>query len=166
MASVRDQLSSLTLAELTAAQTSSAGGKVFVSNNAVMSQLEMNEIVSSWQSIHVPTYGMPIPGSGTSLSATASATLLNLDTNQTGYINALSMTNGGTDVLTVNILVGVAVYSSKQIPPGTTGIFVGAGPEVGQPFYLADGLSLGCTVSGGSIGDLTMGLAYSLAVQG
>ena len=166
MGDIRDQLQTLTGAELLGSQLSTAGGKAFVSVNARGTQRDLKEVTEFWRSIHAPAYGLPIPGSGTSVSTTATATLLNLNTNETAYINALSLTNGGGDVLTVKILIGLATYASKQIPPGETGIFVGAGPEVGAPFFLADGLSIGCSVSGGSIGDLTMGLAYSLAVQG
>lgn len=168
MGDIRDQLQTLTGAELLASQLSAAGGKAFVSANATATQTDMNDVTNFWRSIHAPAYGMPIPGSAKESTGTdSSPVVLNLATNQTAYVTAMSVSNtSGTDASTVTITIGSATVFKQSVPPNETVVVVGAGSGAMQPFYLVDGLDVGITQSGATPGDVAYVLAYGLAVQG
>lgn len=166
MGDIRDQLQTLTGANLQADQISEAGGKAFVSMNATRTQKDLTEVVSFWRGIHVPTYGIPIPGSGKTVTGTAAtSTILSLATNQTAYINGLSFTNSSlTDPATVDVSVGNAFVWRGVIDPNGLDYCVGAAQL--QPFFLVEGLSITVEVSGVSPDDVNFTCAYGLSVQG
>ena len=166
MGDIRDQLQGLTGADLLASQLSNAGGKAFVSVNARATQQDMNEVVSFWRSIHAPTYGLPIPGSGkTATGSDSTPTVLSLATNETAYVCGLSLVNNSaTDTASVIISVGNASVWSGDIAASGTAIVIGAGQL--QPFFLVQGLSIDIATTGTLPGDVAFTCAYGLAVQG
>ena len=168
MGDIRDQLQSLTGAELVASQLSAAGGKAFVSMNAKPTQMDLNDVTQFWQSVHVPSYGMPIAGSGKTATGTDSNPIaLTLDTNQTAYITAMSVSNtNGTDAATVSITVGNAIAFIQSVPPNESVVVVGAGSGAMPPFYLVNGLDVGISATGTTPGDVSFILAYGLSAQG
>ncbi len=163
---IRDQLQTLTGAALQASQLSAAGGKAFVSSNAKGTQADLNEVVAFWQSIHAPTYGMPIPGSGKSATGTdADPTIYSPESNEVAYVNGLSVNNtSGSDAAVVNITIGNAQAFTTTVPAGQTAIVLGMGGLT--PFYLVNGQSIGIVATGATPGDVAWTLAYGLSVQG
>lgn len=164
---IRDQLQTLTGADLLASQLSDAGGKVFVSTNAKRSQEDLHQVVRFWQAIHVPTFGTPIPSSSILVSANDStATMLQPSANQTAYVSNIQIENQGTDLVTVSISVGGVLAYSAAVPSSENIPVICGGEGKMFPFYLVGDQSMTITATGGSAGDIAYKVAYSLAVQG
>ena len=166
MGDIRDQLQTLTGANLLASQISDAGGKAFVSMNASKTQVDLTEVVQFWRGIHVPTYGMVIPSSSKSVTFDdTNPTILQPAANETAYVNGLSVSNGnGTDTATVTVTIGGATVFVTDVPANGTAIVVGLNAL--QPFLLAGGQPLAFTVTGTTPGDVSGVCAYALTVQG
>ena len=167
MGTIRDQLQTLTGADLLASQISDAGGKAFVSMNASKTQIDLTEVVQFWQSIHVPTYGVPIPSSSKTVTGDASTpAVFTPAANETAYLTAMSVANGsGTDASTVTLSIGSAVVMQATIPPNTTQPLIGfQGLDPG--ILVVGGQNITITQTGAAGGDLSYILSYSLAVQG
>jgi len=167
MGVIRDQLQTLTGAELLASQLSDAGGKVFVSTNAKATQMDLCAVVDFWRNVHAPSYGQPIPSSSKSATGDASnPAVFTPATNETAYLTAMSVSNGsGSDASEVVLSIGGAVVMQATVPPnGTQPLigFQGLNPGIlvvgGQPITL--------TQTGATASDVSYVLAYSLAVQG
>jgi len=164
---IRDQLQTLTGADLLASQLSSAGGKVFVSSNARATQNDLADVVAFWRAVHAPTFGCPIPSSSVLVSADdTTATMLQPSANQTAYVSNIQVENQGADLVTVNISVGGALAYSASIPGGENIPVICGGEGKMFPFYLVGDQSLTVTATGGSAGDIAYKVAYSLAIQG
>jgi len=166
MPSVRDQLSSLTVAELTAEQLSQASGKVFLSSNALGDQMTADALTTTWRAVHTPSYGVPIPGSGKTVNGSGGAILSPL-TNETAYVNGLSLHNASpTDAATFTIYLGNAAFAQGSIASQSFVSIVGFGAEGTVPFYLANGQALSVVFAGTGAPDASFICSYSLAVQG
>lgn len=161
---IRNQLQTLTGAEITGSQITEVGGKVFT--NAKSAQDDIHALVQFWRSIHAPTYGFPIPGSGKTLTGDcSSATLLQLSSNQTAYVTGLSFVNSSaTDPAQVDVSVGNALVWKGVIDPNGADYCIGAAQL--QPFFLVEGLTITVSVTGVSPDDVNFTLAYGLSVQG
>jgi len=163
--SIREQVSSLTVEELTAAQLAQVGGKVFMSANAVSDQGTMNALTEVWRSVHAPTYGVPMPGSGKTVNGSG-ATMLDPATNETAYVNGMSLHNASaTDAATFTIYLQNAMFATGAIPPQSAVVVVGFGAEATVPFYMANGQALTVNFSGAGAADASWIVSYSLAVQ-
>ena len=164
MDEIRNQLQTLTGAEILGSQLSTVGGKVFT--NAEASQLDLVALTSWWRAIHAPTYGVPIPSSSKTATGTAaSPTMLDPGVNETAYIAGVSLTNGsGSDASTATVTIGGAVVWVGVVAPSSTSTVVGF--QGINPFYLVGGQALGITQTGASASDISFTVAYSLAVQG
>jgi hypothetical protein len=163
---IRNQLQTLTGSAITSAQLSDVGGKVFT--NALESQEDLVSLVQWWRSIHAPTYGFPIPGSGKSATGSdVSPQVLNPGTNETAYIMGLSCVNdNATDAATVSITVGNAQVFSVSVAPGGAEVATLVGAGAMPPFFLPAGVSLDIASAGTTPGDISWTLAYGLSVQG
>ena len=169
MGQIRDQLQNLTAAEITPGQWSSAGGKVFVSSNAVRAQNDLQSVVQFWRDVHAPTYGLPIPSSGKSVSEQDTEAvfkdLILPGTNETLYVNALSVTNA--DPLTaavVTVKVGDATFGSLSVDAQSTTVFIGVGAA--SPLFLTKGQTLSFNQAGSGANTCTAIASYSLSIQG
>lgn len=165
MGTIRDQLQTLTGASLEASQLSQAGGQVFVSANATKAQADLDAVVQFWRSIHVPTYGQPIPGTGSTRSAVGDVVLLGPSTNQTAYITAIDFTNADPAlVATVELTVDGVSMGVTTVPALSTVSVVGIGGIA--PFMLANGQNMSQSITGVPAPSVTGQVAYSLMVQG
>lgn len=166
MAAIRDQLQTLTGANLTASQISDAGGKAFVSANASKTQIDLTEVVAFWKSIHVPTYGMLIPGTGKTATG-SSVAILSPSSNETVYVNGLSLHNASAgDVATAKVYLQNALIFAGDIPPSDALVVVGASQTSGRPFHFTNGQDLTVVFSGAGAGDASWIITYGLSVQG
>ena len=161
---IRNQLQTLTGAEITGAQITEVGGKVFT--NATSAQDDIHALVQFWRSIHAPTYGFPIPGSGTTASGDCSSgTILAPEKNQTAYVTGLSFNNSSaTDPAVVEVSIGNSLVWNGVIDPNGADYCIGAAQL--QPFFLVQGLDITVEVSGVSPDDVNFSLSYGLSVQG
>jgi hypothetical protein len=165
MSDVRNQLQTLTGAEIVASQLSTVGGKVFT--NAQDAQVDVQALTSFWRAIHVPTYGQPIPGSATTASGTGDSPILAPVTNQTALVVGLSLTNA--DLATpaeVSVEIDGVIIAQVSVAPGSSSVVIGAGAEAMPSLMLAEGHTLSQTVSGVAAGDVGFNVAYALVVQG
>jgi hypothetical protein len=164
MSEIRNQLQTLTGAEILSSQLSTVGGKVFT--NAEEAQTDLVSLTKWWRSIHAPTYGVPIPSSSKTATGTAAVpTMLDPAVNETAYVVGASLTNGsGSDASTATVTIGGAVVWVGTVAPSSSATVVGF--QGISPFYLVGGQALGITQTGASASDITFAVAYSLAVQG
>jgi hypothetical protein len=169
MGDIRDQLQTLTGAQILPSQLSEAGGKVFVSSNAKITQADLKDVVNFWQNVHAPTYGLPIPSSGTSSTTVDTGdTLVDIlgpASNETLYVTALSIEN--TDPLnsaTVTIKIGDAVYATFDVGGNATKVVVGFTGSA--PFFLVKGQTMQMQQTGATTGNLSAIASTSLSIQG
>lgn len=165
MGTIRDQLQNLTGAELEATQLGTAGGRVFVSGNASRTQADLHDVVMFWRNVHVPAYGQPIPGTATTNTGTGDSPILATATNETAYINGLSLTNNNaTTPADVSLTIDGVLIAVVNVAPSSSAIAVGLTGM--QPFSLVEPQVLSQTVSGVAAGDVAFNVAYALTVQG
>lgn len=165
MSDVRNQLQTLTGAEIVASQLSTVGGKIFT--NATTSQVDVKDLTGWWRSVHVPTYGQPIPGSGTTTTGSGDSPILAPITNETALVVALSLTNADpTTPADVSVEIDGAIVAKVNVLPSDSAVVIGAGAEALSSLILANGSTLSQTVSGVAAGDVSFACAYSLIVQG
>lgn len=166
MGVIRDQVQTQTLSSLTPQQTATAGGQVFVSANAIPAQRDLNDVVGTWQSVHVPTYGMPIPGTGSSTSGDdTTGVIYTAGTNEVAYVQQVQFTNTGADDVTVIMKVGGVISYIASMSAGELAISINNNDGL-SPFYLAGGQTIEISRTGGSAGDLSWALALCLSSQG
>lgn len=166
MSEIRNQLQTLQGSEITAAQLSTVGGKVFT--NAEDAQADLSALIRWWRAIHVPTYGVPIPGSGKSATGTdVSPQVLNPGANETAYVLGLSCINDNTtDAATITVTIGNAQVFNGSVAPGGAEVLQIVGAGALAPFMLPAGVSLDIASAGTTPGDISWTLAYGLSAQG
>lgn len=165
MGSVRNQLSSLTVGQLEGGQISSAGGKVFVSSNALTAQAETEAITKTWRAVHAPSYGVPIPNSAQVANVAGDADVVTTSANETVFIHALSCTNADlVNPAAVNLFINAVMVASLEVPPANNASIVGLGAL--PSLTLTHPQTLTVSVSGVTGTDLTTDCAYSLLIQG
>jgi len=169
MGDIRDQLQNLTGADLLASQLSSAGGKAFVSVNALDTQLDMVAVTDFWRSIHAPTYGNPIANSGVLVSSNVDANpvVLQVPTNQVAYLQAMAISNQDpVNPATVTLTLSAVVMFQTSVPPSSTVVAIGfQGLDPG--LQVVGGQQLGINQTGAaSSADVQYQLAYCLTSQG
>lgn len=165
MATIRDQISSLTIGELDPGQLSQVAGKVFMSANAVTDQGTAQQITDTWRSVHVPTYGQPIPSTGATASTVGDTVIFAPGTNQTAYINAIDFTNADPALAaTVELTIDGVSLGITTVPALSTVSVIGIGGI--QPFMLANGQNMSQSITGVPPASVTGQVAYCLTVQG
>jgi hypothetical protein len=160
MASIRDQISSLTVGDLQANQLSAVAGKVFMSANSTANQTVAQDLTSVWRAVHAPTYGQPIPNSASTITVVGDGDLLAPLDNQTALLSALSFTNGDPlTVATVDLDIDGAVIASFEVP-AAGGVVPFIGLDGVPPFYIVAGQTLAASVSGAPAASITVKGAY------
>jgi len=164
MSEIRNQLQTLTGADILASQLSSVGGKVFT--NAEDAQEDFMRLVNWWATIHAPTNGQPIPGSAGSASGSGDGTMYAPSTNETALIQAIEITNPDPVNPLTNVSVNLSDGSNApciffgDIQPNSAVCLIGFQGTV--PFDIVDGQSL---IIGNATG-ANWSVAYALKVQG
>lgn len=171
MGQIRDQLQNLTAAELIPSQLSSAGGKVFVSANAVRAQQDLQAVVQFWRDVHAPTYGLPIPSTGKTDSVQDTESVfvdvLVPGANETLYLNAMSITNGDPiNAADIQVKVGEALFASFTLNGGSNVVLIGYGDGASSALYLTNGQSLSFNQNGAGANVVTLSVSHSKSVQG
>lgn len=162
MSDVRNQLQTLTGAEILASQLSTVGGKVFT--NAEDAQVDLQALTSWWRSIHVPTYGQPIPGSAFAVNHIGDGVAYAPGTNESANINGMTVTNGDpVATATVAIDLDGAIVHQVDVPPFEYRSIIGLGDCALQ---ITNGQSLSVTVSGAAPATVSTEIVGFLTVQG
>ena len=165
MSEIRNQVQNLTGAAITPQQLSTIGGKVFA--NAQDSQGDFDRLVKFWMSIHAPTFGVAIPGTGTNKTGSGDGAILTPGTNETAHVVALSLVNGnGANPATVTLDVNGAKVAIVIIDPNGSAVAVGAGAQAMPSLDLAQGHILSMSVDGVSASAVSFAIAYSNLIQG
>jgi hypothetical protein len=133
MSDVRDLLASQTASDTTGAQLNTVGGRVFLDAAGKASLNDLVNIGEAWRVVHAPTFGAPIPGTGSlTTHAMTGSDLENVVDVTSGVlkVQALSLTNGGPGPIMFDVYVGgVAVNAdSLSADPGGFRAYAIPGP--------------------------------------
>lgn len=155
---IRQQLRNNTLGDTLATTINTVGGRVFPDDLAVIDLDALNQIVGSWQSTHVQTYGEVLPNSGAIAEGIADGGGIAPNDNEVLDIVAIDCANAGGAPIEFTLSVGDLAIINTAIPPngGITSSELGAL----FPMTLSKGLSLKFTVTSGTESDFSAKVAY------
>ena len=168
---IRDQLQNLTAADIIPSQLSSAGGKVFVSSNAIRAQHDLQAVVQFWRDVHAPTYGLPIPSTGKSVTSQDTEAVFKVvvapEANETLYLNAMSVTNGDPlNNADIEVKIGDALFAKLTLAGNATTVLIGSGDLAASSVYITAGQSLSFNQNGAGANQVVLAVSYSKSVQG
>jgi len=169
MGGIRDQLQTLTGAELLASQLSDAGGKAFVSVNAAATQRDLNEVVEFWRSIHVPTYGSPIAKSAVLVNSNVDANpvVLQVPDNEACMLQAMIITNNdASNASTVTLTLDAVIFFQQAVPPSTTIVAIGFQGIDPCSMQVVGGQQISINQSGATAAQVQYALTYCKTSQG
>lgn len=155
---IRQQLRNQDLDTLQTGTLNTVGGRIFPDDLAVIDLNALNQIVKSWQSTHVQTYGQVLPNSGSIAEGIADGGGLAPADNEVLDLVAISCANGGGAPIEITIGIGDLIVFAGAVPPNgslTSG-------EIGAifPLTLSKGLSLKFVVTSGTSSDFSAKVAY------
>lgn len=154
---IRQQLRNQSLNDLLTTTIKTVGARIFPDDLAVIDLDALNQVVNSWQSTHVQTYGNVLPNSGAIAEGIDDGGGVSPNDNEVMDVVAISMANSGGAPVTVDVKIGDLVVIGIAVPPtGTTSSELGAI----FPITLSKGLSLKFTVTSGTAGDFSAKVAY------
>lgn len=115
---VRDALQGQTLEAFDALQFEQLGGKLYYSLGSAMNQVDIHTMVSTFQSVHLPTFGRFIPQSGEFSSATVGdspATLIEPSDNEVYAVTMIGMQNETLGSLDITLTLSDAAAENTII---------------------------------------------------
>lgn len=154
---IRQQLRNQSLKNLLTSTINTVGERIFPDDLAVLDLEALNQVVNSWRSTHVPTYGNVIPNTGAVLEGVVAGSGISASDNEVLEIVAVSMANSGGAPIECNLQLGDLILQSIAIAPtGTTT------SELGNlfPMTLSEGITFKFVVTSGSSGDFSAKIAY------
>lgn len=165
MSQIRNLLKSQTLDDLKPDGLKFSGKNVFPDSAAILSLEDLVSITKSWQAVHAPTYGQPIPQTFNEAQATvtdndAPSDVLVGTGNVTYKVEAIQITNGGSSTLAGYISLGttkVATYSAGASEVNTI--------TLPYPLTIGHPQALTVTNTSGTAGDMICQAAYYEIVQ-
>lgn len=113
MPQIRDLVHTIKSKDLTPAQIEQGFGKIYLSKDTMMNQLEVNEIIDMFRSVKLPTYGSHIPDTAqvvVTAGASGLTKMFTTESNKTYKILSWSCTNAGN---TGNVQIGLQDSSSN-----------------------------------------------------
>jgi hypothetical protein len=111
----------LSIASITPQQILAAGEPIFLDIKTASDINSINTLIQSYTRIHSPTYGQPIPLSGSVVTRLGDAALVTPDDTEVRRIMAVNFTNIGISPMTVNLtLGGMIIIAGQDVPPGQT----------------------------------------------
>ncbi len=159
--SVREQLNTLTLDDLTQIQIKSALGKTFSNQEQAADHENAVDLVKAHQAVHAPTYGVAIPNTHTIVEKVGDSGIIKVftpTTNKTYSLVAASAANLGAGSMTV--VFGLTDNSGgfvklSEVTPSAGGGSSFASRESGitfdsdvfPAFQVTSGTAAQCTVS-------------------
>jgi hypothetical protein len=156
---IRQQLRNQSLSDLLSGTIRTVGGRVFPDDLARIDLDALNQIVESWRSTHVQTYGNVLPNSGVIQQGIVDGGGIQPENNEVIEIVAISTANSGGGPIDYTVSIGDVALANTGIPPAggaTTTEILGAL----YPIVLSNGLSLKFTVTNGTGDDFSAQIAY------
>jgi len=147
---------SKSIASITPQQILDAGQGVFLDIQTSPDINAINKLIASFQHIHSPNYGQPIPLSGQVSSVDGSETILAPGSQEVERILAISAehTGGGAPVIFDLTLGGMVISTANAASPGAH-----IAIAITSPLYASKNLPLAVAVTSGTAGDLTTSCA-------
>jgi len=147
---------SKSIASITPQQILAAGQGVFLDIQTSPDLTAINKLIPSYQHIHSPNYGQPIPLSGQVSTCDGSETLLAPATYEVEMILAISATNtgGGAPIIFDITLGGMVISTANVVAPGAHGAVA-----ITSPLYASKNLPLAVSVTSGTAAELTTSCA-------
>jgi hypothetical protein len=156
---IRQQLRNQTLGDILSTTINTVGSRVYPDDLAVIDLDALNQIVSSWRSTHVQSYGNVLPNSGVLAEGIADGGGLEPADNEVIDVLGLSCANGGGSApIEFELRFGdLPVFGAAIIPNGTT-----KSSDFGAifPITLSKGNALKFVVTSGTSGDFSAKIAY------
>lgn len=168
MSSVRDLLQTKTLDDLTEAQIKSAGGIMYVDASQVSNANDLIEISKAHRAVHAPTYGTPIPGSGSYKAATGVSIndeeiIHQPSAGESWVASAFSAINNGLAPVGVDLVLSDGTNSvtvaQSVAAPGRSLV------SIGQLVYYDNALYLALVPTSGTPGDIIINAAVMKVIQ-
>ena len=154
-------IQSKSIASITPQQILAAGEPVFFDIQTSADINAINKLIQSYARIHTPTYGQPIPMSGSINSIDGAGVVLAPGSNEMRKIVRINVVNaGGVPVVGTITLGGMVVVGFAADPSSTTII-----EQQSQNLFASKNLPLAVTVTSGTASDLTTNVASLLVVQ-
>ena len=154
---IRQQLRNQSLENLLTSTLNTVGDRIFPDDLAVLDLEALNQIVNSWRSTHVQTYGNVLPNTGVIAEGIEDGQGVSVGDNEVLDIVAVSLGNAGGAPINIELRLGDLPLFAGAIPPtGTTSA------ELGTlfPMTLSKGLALKFVVTGGTSADFSAKVAY------
>jgi len=155
---IRQQLRNQTLDGLLTTTIGTVGGRIFPDDLAVLDLDALNQIVQSWQSTHVPTYGQVLPNSGDNDSGVQDGYAIGANDNEVIEIIACHLVNQGVaDPITVQVAIGASIAKYVTIDANS----IATSADIGLfPLVLSEGNALQFDVTEGTGSDLVGKISY------
>ena len=163
MDEIRNQFKNQSLATLVASSIQIVGGRVFPDQPAITDLESFKAVVQSWQGVHVPTYGQPIPASGAAEALTGAGVLCEATGNVVKRVHAIVLKNSGDSA---PIVTGVTQGGVSLIALPDGGVVVPSGSLViAGPFFVDVNTPISVTVTSGTAGELSSSAVVHNVVQ-
>lgn len=155
---IRQQLRNESLENLLITTLNTVGDRIFPDDLAVLDLEALVQIVNSWRSTHVATYGNVLPNTGVIAEGIADGGGVAPIDNEVMDIVAVDCANAGGNLIEFTMSIGDLAIINTAIPPNG-GI---ASTDLGAifPLTLSKGLSLKFTVTNGTASDFSAKVAY------
>lgn len=155
---IRQQLRNQDLDTLQTGTLNTVGGRIFPDDLAVIDLNALNQIVTSWQSTHVQTYGEVLPNSGAITEGIADGGGISVGDNEVLDVVAVSVANGGASPMEITLGIGDLVLFAGAVPPN--GSLTSSDFAQNFPITLSKGLSLKFVVTSGTGSDFSAKVAH------
>ena len=156
---LKNQLKSQNLETLKAASIGRVGGSVFPDAPASNDLSQFDEIVNAWQSVHVPTYGQPIAGTG-QLQTIDSTGDFKASGNTVLRVSSMSVENSGIDLASGNVTVAGCVVGAYTVDPSLKSTVA-----IPSNLLIAENTSIAFENLEGTASDITLSVLLFTIVQ-
>lgn len=149
MSEIRNQLKNQNLEAVLPASLAQVGGQVFPDEPSIQDQLDFEQIVRTWSSVHAPTYGNPIGSTSSTITKAGAAGEAEVDVvtatkSEVYRVQSIALANGGGAAPVVaKILLGdCPLILDATAAPSSSGepVLSGTGPffvDVNSPLKFA-----------------------------
>ena len=162
MSKVREQLRNQALDTVIVDAFKQVGGVVFPDKAGVMDLNALINIVDSWRSVHVPTFGNVIPNSWVIAENIADGGGIEPLDNQVINVIGISFANGGGAPIEVSMRIGdLPLLNLAVAPTGATSSEIMPAREL----ILSKGNALKFVVTSGTSADFTAKVAYNFLAK-
>lgn len=163
MDEIRNQFKNQTLASLVASSLQVVGGRVFPDSPSIEGLDSFKAVVQSWQGVHVPTYGQPIPTTGEAETLTGTGVFIDASGNAVKRVHAITLKNSGE---AAPIVVGLTQAGVSLIALPDGGVITPAGTIIiSGPFFVDASTPISVSVTSGTPTDLITAAVVHKVVQ-